>query len=222
MAGQRRRRGTTRIDAGRGRTQNLTAWAEHRQPAAHLLGYIHGVLAALRAVARRASTQSPALSAGLRDGFSMPLLDLLRERRDDIVGDAFDAMERSALRSYRQSGADATRQRLGDLYDLTVRAIADRQLGAMIAHAEKVAAERYAAGYDLWEVQTAFNVLEEAIWLRIIKELPTVDFAEGLGLVGTVLGAGKDALARAYVSLASKSRAPTLNLQSLFTGGAGA
>jgi hypothetical protein len=36
-----------------------------------------------------------------------------------------------------------------------------------------------------------------------------------------VLGAGKDALARAYVSLASKSKAPTLDLQSLFSGAAG-
>lgn len=152
----------------------------------------------------------------------MSLLEILHERGDAIVDDAFAAMDRSPLRSYRQSGAEITRQRLRDLYILTVRAINDRQLGAIIAHSETVAAERHAAGFDLWEVQTAFNVLEEAIWLRIIKEMPAADFAESLGLVSTVLGAGKDALARAYVSLASKSHAPTLNLQSLFVGGEGA
>lgn len=146
----------------------------------------------------------------------MTLHELLHQHGEAIVNDAMDAVERSHLKSYAQSGADATRQRLRDLYILTVRAIADRQLGAIIAHAEAIAQARFAAGFDLWEVQTAFNVLEEAIWLRIIKELPPADYAEALGLVSTVLGAGKDALARAYVSLASKSRAPTLNLQSLF------
>ncbi|MHB8839204.1 MAG: hypothetical protein ACYC7F_09665 [Gemmatimonadaceae bacterium] len=53
-------------------------------------------------------------------------------------------------------------------------------------------------------------------------ELPPAQYAEALGLMSTVLGAGKDALARTYVSRASKSRAPTLNLQSLFTGAVGA
>jgi hypothetical protein len=88
----------------------------------------------------------------------------------------------------------------------------------MIAHAEGIARERFEAGFDLWEVQTAFNVLEEAIWVRILKELAPTDFAEALGIISTVLGVGKDTLARRYVSLASRSRVPTLNLQSLFTG----
>ena len=38
------------------------------------------------------------------------------------------------------------------------------------------------------------------------------------GDVGTVLGAGKDALARKYVSLATQTRTPSLNLQALFSG----
>jgi hypothetical protein len=151
----------------------------------------------------------------------MQLTQLLTEGGDAMVNDAFLAVQRSHLKSYEQHGADQTRQRLRDLFILTTRAVADRKLGPMVAHAEAIAAARYAAGFDLWEVQTAFNVLEEAIWMRIIKELPPAEYAEALGLVSTVLGAGKDALARAYVSLASKSKAPTLDLQSLFSGAAG-
>ena len=88
----------------------------------------------------------------------------------------------------------------------------------MIAHAEQIATERFNAGFDLWEVQTAFNVLEETIWVRIFQNFPPAELAQTLGLVSTVLGAGKDTLARKYVSLASKTRAPSLNLQSLFAG----
>ncbi len=152
----------------------------------------------------------------------MPLLQLLHDRGDAIVEDAFHAMERSHLKSYEHSGMDRAHARLRDLYRLAVDAIAERKLGPIVKHAETIATERFAAGFDLWEVQTAFNVLEEAIWTRIIKELPPEQYAESLGLVGTVLGAGKDALARAYVSLASKSKSPTLNLQSLFSGSVGA
>jgi hypothetical protein len=67
-------------------------------------------------------------------------------------------------------------------------------------------------------VQTAFNVLEEVLWLRILKQFPPAEQGEALGLVGTVLGAGKDALARKYVSMATRTRTPSLNLQALFSG----
>jgi hypothetical protein len=152
----------------------------------------------------------------------MELPQLLHDRGESILDDAVHAMERSHLRSYEQTGMDRARQRLRDLYVLTVSAVADRKLGPIVAHAETIASERFTAGFDLWEVQTAFNVLEEAIWMRIIKELPPAQYAEALGLVSTVLGAGKDALARAYVSLATKTKAPALNLQSLFSGAVGA
>ncbi len=51
-----------------------------------------------------------------------------------------------------------------------------------------------------------------------MRNTPPDELAEALGLVGTVLGAAKDALARAYVSLAGKSKAPSLDLSALFEG----
>jgi hypothetical protein len=39
-----------------------------------------------------------------------------------------------------------------------------------------------------------------------------------LRVISTVLGAGKDNLVRAYESLATKSKAPLLNLKNLFVG----
>lgn len=151
----------------------------------------------------------------------MDLHTLLHERAAEILTDAEEAVKRARLHSYEKAGTENTHQRLKALFVLTARAAKERNLGPMIAHADAIALERFEAGYDLWEVQTAFNVLEEAIWVRILKELPPAEYAEALGLVSTVLGVGKDTLARKYVSLASKSRVPTLNLQSLFTGTVG-
>jgi len=152
----------------------------------------------------------------------MTLNELLHERTAVIIEDAEGAMSRAHLKSYEKVGSEHTHQRLKALYVLTTRAVKERNLGPMVAHADSIARERFAAGVDLWEVQTAFNVLEEAIWTRILKELPPTEYAEALGLISTVLGTGKDTLARRYVSLASKTRASSLNLQSLFTGMEGA
>ncbi|HTR82654.1 MAG TPA: hypothetical protein VMM58_13575 [Bacteroidota bacterium] len=151
----------------------------------------------------------------------MNLAELLSTQSSEILSDAETGISRAHLTHYEKSGEENTRQRLKALYGLAVRAVKEKNLGPMVAHAETVARERFEAGFDLSEVQTAFNVLEEAIWKRILKNLPAEQFAEALGLVSTVLGAGKDMLARTYVSLASKSKVPSLDLHSLFSGTGG-
>lgn len=148
----------------------------------------------------------------------MNLPSFLREGRQEILAEAVASVRRARLEHYEKAGADLVHQRLDDLLSLTITAVADRNLAPMVAHANAVALERFEGGVDLAEVQTAFNVLEEVIWLRILKHMPSQEQAEALGLVGTVLGAGKDNLARRYVSLASQTHAPSLNLQALFSG----
>ena len=148
----------------------------------------------------------------------MNIHQFLQERMNDVLAEASESMARAHLKNYEKAGMEHTHQRLKALYVLTLRGVKERNLGPMVAHAENIARERFVAGFDIWEVQTAFNVLEEAIWGKILKEFPPDALAEALGLVSTVLGVGKDTLARRYVSLASKTKAPSLNLQSLFTG----
>lgn len=148
----------------------------------------------------------------------MDLAILLHDSAAAVLERAGQAMERMHLKSYESAGKEQVHQRLKALYVLTSRAVKERNLGPMIAYAETIARERYAAGYDISEVQTAFNVLEEALWTYLVRTLPPADYAEALGLISTVLGSGKDALARTYVTLASKSRTGSMNLQSLFSG----
>jgi hypothetical protein len=148
----------------------------------------------------------------------MDLYHFLHEHTNDIIAEAEQAIRRAHLKNYEKEGSAAVHQRLKALFVLTTRGVKERNLGPMINHSDTVARERFSAGYDLWEVQTAFNVLEEVLWQKILRELPAAEYAEALGLVSTVLGTGKDTLARVYVTLASKSRTPTLDLRSLFTG----
>lgn len=148
----------------------------------------------------------------------MKLHEILVNNQTDIINEAFTSLQRSHLKHYDSSRADENWQRLAKLFDLTLNGIKSKNLVDMVNYSEKVAKERYDAGFDLHEVHTAYNVLEESLWKCIIKEVDSKELAESLGLIGTVLGTGKESLALAYVSLASKQKVKSLNLAQLFKG----
>lgn len=148
----------------------------------------------------------------------MQTAEFLTSGRDEIVGAAQGALTRAHSRHYEAADEREVRQRLELLFDEVLRAVRERDLGGIVAHARQVAEERFAAGYDLSEVQAAFNALEEATWSRVFTDLEPSEYAEALGLISTVLGAAKDALARRYVSLATEAHAPALDMTALFAG----
>jgi hypothetical protein len=148
----------------------------------------------------------------------MKLDEILVNNQTDIINEAFTSLERSHLRHYNTSRADENWQRLAKLFDLTLNGVKTRSLVEMVTYSDKIAKERFESGFDLHEVHTAYNVLEESIWKAIIKEVDQTDLAESLGLISTVLGTGKESLAIAYVSLSGKQRVNSLNLSQLFRG----
>lgn len=148
----------------------------------------------------------------------MELHVLLVEARSDVIDEASEALGRSHSTHYDRAGEGLTRQRLTDLYELVVTAIRSKDLAPVRAFAENIASERFDAGFDIAEVQLAFNSLEAAMWHRVVADMPPHELAEAIGLLSTVLGFGKDTLARAYVSLASRKHVPSLDLTALFSG----
>jgi hypothetical protein len=148
----------------------------------------------------------------------MKLQEILVSNQTDIINEAFTSLQRSHLKHYDTSRADENWQRLAKLFDLTLSGVKTKSLVDMVNYSEKVAKERFESGFDLHEVHSAYNVLEETIWKTIIKEIDSSELAESLGLISTVLGTGKESLALAYVSLASKQKVKSLNLTQLFKG----
>ena len=148
----------------------------------------------------------------------MKLDKILVNNQTEIINEAFYSLERSHLKHYDTSRADENWQRLAKLFDLTLNGVKNKSLVDMVTYSEKIAKERYDSGFDLHEVHTAYNVLEESIWKAIIKEIDSADLAESLGLISTVLGTGKESLAIAFVSLSGKQRVKSLILSQLFRG----
>ncbi len=69
----------------------------------------------------------------------MDLVKLLHDSADEILAAAGTAVERSHLKNYERDGKEHTHQRLKALFVLTTRAVKERNLGPMIAHAETIA-----------------------------------------------------------------------------------
>jgi RsbRD-like negative regulator of sigma factor len=148
----------------------------------------------------------------------MPLDTLLTEARSSVLDEAYAVVERSDMNHYERAGEAFTRAALDELFTRVVDAIRTRDLGPLVAHVEHLATERFEHGFDISEVQIAVNALELAMWRRIVSSVPLEDLAEAIGLLSTALGAGKDALTRKYVSLASRRHVTSLDLSALFDG----
>lgn len=148
----------------------------------------------------------------------MQLIRMLDEKEKQVLADGVEAMKRAHLRHYEEAGAEAIHSRLRALYEAMRESVRTRHLTPIEAHAEAVARDRHRMGFGIGEVQTAFNVLEEAVWHRIVAEVDADRLAESLALVATALGAGKDRLAQTWVALATETQVPALNVDELFRG----
>ena len=143
---------------------------------------------------------------------------VLEQDQQKILDEAFEALGRSHVKPYESAGESFTRQGLTTLFALVVEAIRKRDLNAINGYAAELADQRFTAGFGVGDVQVAFNALEESMWGHLVAVVPADQLVEAIGLLSTVLGAGKDTLAREYVSLASRQHVTSLDLSTLFEG----
>lgn len=148
----------------------------------------------------------------------MELKSWMKECRTSVLDAANSALARAHLTHYEAAGSATVLARLAKLYDLTGTCLEERNLTPIVKYAATIAHERFGAGYDISEVQTAINVLEEAMWKRAITDFAPSEYAVVLGSLGTVLGAAKDSLARGYVEASTRAKSPSLDLSTLFRG----
>jgi hypothetical protein len=146
----------------------------------------------------------------------MNLVELIREQADVLVSGALAELRQARLTHYEEEGIHAARERLTTLLEQTLICLDTRRADPIIDWAQRVGRDRFAAGYDLFEVQTAINVLEEALWKRILSSVGPEDLAHALGLINAILSMAKDTLARTYVSLATNTETPPVAIKGLW------
>jgi hypothetical protein len=149
-------------------------------------------------------------------------IEALEQSAHPVLADASQALARSHLPHYEPHGAGQNWKRLQLLYELIFLGVQLRNPTAIVKHARTLAVERFAGHFRLREVQTAFNVLEEAIWERLAVQLCPEDFVATIGLVSGVIGAGRDAVAETFVTLARRGQGSRHAPEALFKGTVGA
>lgn len=137
----------------------------------------------------------------------MNLTEVIKTHRQNVIEDSLSELSRSSLKHYSGNPEDVNRERLTALFDKSLECLELRNLVPMTLYAESIARKRFGEGYLLQEVQTAFNVLEEVLWQLIIEKVQPPDYPEALGLISSVMGAGKQSLAVEYVALVTGSPA---------------
>ncbi len=127
---------------------------------------------------------------------------VLADARDRVVGQALAALERD--RAGRLAASPAERhQDMEHLFDLIQRCVHEGHCEPIIGPTQQMAADRFAVGIEIAEIQAAFTVLEDVLWRNLADAVSGDQRPGTLRLVSVILGAGRDALARTYVSLAS-------------------
>ena len=130
---------------------------------------------------------------------------VLASVEDRVIDEAVAALARGD--QARQSPLpDGRRREVRQLFRLVLRCVRSGRAKPMIRPSEQIAAHCYAAGIDLAEVQGSFTVLAEVLWRQLAGALAGEQLVQALGLLTAITGAGKDAMARTYVALATPDR----------------
>ena len=127
---------------------------------------------------------------------------VLASAQDRVVDEAVAALERNDQAHHRPADAGERRRYVRDLFGLVVQCVREGGTEPVMASSQRVAADRFVAGFDIAEIQEEFSVLEEVLWRLVADTLAGDQQIEAQRLVSTTLGAGRDAAARTYVALA--------------------
>jgi len=130
---------------------------------------------------------------------------VLASAEDRVIDAGVAALARCDQADGRPPGGDKRRD-VRQLFRLVVRCVSAGRAEPVIRPCEQIAAHCYAAGTDLTELLGAFNVLAEVLWRQLADVLADDQLVQALELLNAIVGAGKDAMARTYVSLAIRDR----------------
>jgi methylmalonyl-CoA decarboxylase len=128
---------------------------------------------------------------------------VLADAEDRVIDEAVAALAQhdQARQSPRP---DEHRRDVRQLFRLVLRCMHAGHAAPITRPSEQIAAHCYAAGVEFTEVQEPFNVLAEVLWSYLAGALAGEQLVQALGLLNAIVGAGKDAMARSYVALATR------------------
>jgi len=126
------------------------------------------------------------------------LENLLREGEQTIVEKAAVNLGNYRLKNYEMAKLSEIEWWLGALFSALCDSIQQKCLEPFLKYSEKLGRLRAEKGFDLKEVQIAYNLLEEHIWEVVLEKGDPKTRAEDLVQISEIVAAGKDKLTKWY------------------------
>ena len=146
----------------------------------------------------------------------MNTVNILKTRSGKILQEVSFALENNYhLRHYNNP---ETPMHLNALFNQLLLCVKYQNIIQITKYADKISRMRYKSNFDLYEIQTIVNLLQEVIWKNLCQVLPQNEVSSNLALISSILGAFKDAIACSYVEMANGKKIETYDVESLFHG----
>lgn len=132
----------------------------------------------------------------------MPLAKLLKRWSDDLAHRSSLELHDARLVHYEGVDREENRRRLMAWLERASESLEAGRADLVVEHARRIAVERFEAGYELAEVQTSINIVEETLNKRILGTMRPEDATRALCMANALFSIVKDVLAQTYVSQA--------------------
>ena len=129
----------------------------------------------------------------------MTFLELLKTNPDKILFDATEFLSRSDLEHYKKFNQESLRAKLAKLFFATRECVEKNSFDPIQKFISQVAPDRFESGFELYEVQTAINILEECYWKNIVDRVNSEEKMQALVRTHEILCSAKNTLAKSYV-----------------------
>lgn len=135
----------------------------------------------------------------------MTFHELLQTNLDKILFDATEFLSRSNLEHYNQMNVERLRAKLARLYYVARECAETNKLEPIKKYMAEITPNRYESGFELYEVQTAINILEECFWKNIVDRVDPEERMPALVKTQEILCAAKNTLAKSYLELKNEA-----------------
>lgn len=134
----------------------------------------------------------------------MTLLEMLYNKPDLILLDALDSLSKIHLIHYDNLKPQLIRFRLSKLLEALVKCVESSSMDEMTNFISKISDERYELGFELYEVQTVINILEESLWKKIQIFIDEDKQISAMKQVSDILSQAKERLVNEYANISKK------------------
>jgi hypothetical protein len=135
-----------------------------------------------------------------------------------IIKEVFYLVKNRDNLIHYKSDESILEKRLNFLYSQIILCLKYNNFSQLNKYAEKIAVERFTAGFSILEVLTVINIFQTIFWKYISLYSPQKDILSNIAIISSIFGELKDEIACNYVNLSEKNREKIFRTESLFEG----